>query len=140
MCIAKALQILKANSSRFIEEHGINFDWQVGYGAFSVCKSQIERVKQYIANQKELHRKQNFEEEFIALLKAHGVDLRPKVCFWLTRIRCRASGARNSRDDYPAFHAGLSLSRPYGPAVNDQTPARFTPQSGPRSSVSARDA
>lgn len=81
MSVAKALQILKANSSRYIEEHGVNFDWQQGYGAFSVCKSQIERVKQYISNQKEHHQKRNFEEEFLALLEAHAVDYDSRYVF-----------------------------------------------------------
>jgi REP element-mobilizing transposase RayT len=34
--VAKAVQILKANSSRWMGEHGIDFAWQEGYGAFSV--------------------------------------------------------------------------------------------------------
>jgi REP element-mobilizing transposase RayT len=81
MALARAMQTLKANSSRFIEDHGINFDWQQGYGAFGVCQSQLERVKQYIANQKEHHKKRSFEEEFIALLKAHNVNYDPRYVF-----------------------------------------------------------
>ena len=37
--VAKAVQVLKANSSRSISEHGIDFAWQEGYGAFSVSAS-----------------------------------------------------------------------------------------------------
>lgn len=81
MPLAKAIQTLKANSSRFVSSHGIEFDWQEGYGAFAVCQSQLETVKRYIANQKEHHRRRNFEEEFIALLKAHGVEYDPRYVF-----------------------------------------------------------
>jgi REP element-mobilizing transposase RayT len=81
MLLSKALQILKANSSRFIARHGIDFDWQEGYGAFSVSQSQLANVKRYIANQKEHHKRRNFEDEFIALLKAHNVEYDPKYVF-----------------------------------------------------------
>ena len=81
MLLSKPMQTLKANSSRFIESHGIDFDWQQGYGAFSVSQSQLASVKRYIANQKEHHKKRNFEEEFIALLKAHKVDYDPRYVF-----------------------------------------------------------
>jgi len=81
MTVAKAMQTLKSNSSRFIESHGIDFDWQEGYGAFSVSQSQLATVKRYIAKQKEHHRKRSFEEEFIAFLKAHNVDYDPRYVF-----------------------------------------------------------
>jgi REP element-mobilizing transposase RayT len=81
MTVAKAVQTLKSNSSRFIESHGVDFDWQEGYGAFSVSQSQLATVKRYIASQKEHHRKRSFEEEFIAFLKAHKVDYDPRYVF-----------------------------------------------------------
>ena len=81
MSIAKGMQTLKANSSRFIESHSIDFDWQEGYGAFSVSQSQLAKVKRYISIQKEHHRKRSFEEEFIELLKAHNVDYDPRYVF-----------------------------------------------------------
>ena len=34
--LSKAVQTFKANSSRWIGEHGIDFAWQHGYAAFSV--------------------------------------------------------------------------------------------------------
>jgi hypothetical protein len=39
MAPAKAVQVLKANSSRWIRQHGIAFAWQEGYGAFSGSRS-----------------------------------------------------------------------------------------------------
>src|SRR5690349_3624680 len=55
--LIKAVQVLKANSSRCIGEHRINFAWQEGYGAFSVSASQREAVRAYIRNQGEHHKK-----------------------------------------------------------------------------------
>ncbi len=67
---ATAVQKLKANSSRFL---GADFGWQEGYGVFAVSASQLEVVERYIAKQREHHQKHTFEEEFAALLCAHGL-------------------------------------------------------------------
>jgi REP element-mobilizing transposase RayT len=67
------IQKLKANSSRWMGEHGLNFEWQKGYAAFSVSPSQVETVKAYIRNQEQHHRVRTFEEEFVALLKKSGI-------------------------------------------------------------------
>jgi putative transposase len=73
MGVAEAVQKLKANSSRWLGEQGVAFQWQEGYGVFSVSPSLLDTVKTYIRNQKEHHRKRNFEEEFRALLDKSGV-------------------------------------------------------------------
>ena len=72
--IAKAVQILKANSSRWMNEHpGVRFAWQEGYFACSVSRSQTATVRKYIANQKEHHRKMDSAKEFELLLRKHGL-------------------------------------------------------------------
>ena len=81
LTVAKAMMDLKANSSRWMNEQGVRFSWQKGYGAFSVSASQVDAVKKYIKNQKEHHRKRNFEEEFIVFLKKYHVDYDPKYVF-----------------------------------------------------------
>jgi putative transposase len=73
MTVAEAVQKLKANSSRWLREQGVDFQWQEGYGAFSVSPSLIEAVQHYIRNQKEHHHKRSFEEEFRAILDKSGV-------------------------------------------------------------------
>jgi putative transposase len=73
LSLAEAVQKLKANSSRWFGERGISFEWQKGYGAFSVSPSLLSTVQAYIRNQKQHHRKRNFEEEFLLLLKKSGV-------------------------------------------------------------------
>jgi putative transposase len=73
MPIAEATQKLKANSSRWLGEQGLEFQWQEGYGAFSVSPSFVETVKKYIRNQEEHHRRRSFEEEFKLLLEKSGI-------------------------------------------------------------------
>lgn len=78
MTLAKAMQELKANTSRWLRETCRDFQWQEGYGAFSVSQSQRARVTEYIAHQAEHHRTKSFEQEFVALLQKSGIsyDLR----------------------------------------------------------------
>jgi putative transposase len=76
--IAKAVQVLKANSSRWMNEHpGVaRFEWQEGYFACSVSRSLLSNVRRYIENQAERHRSMNSSEEFELLLKKHALQVR----------------------------------------------------------------
>jgi len=76
--LSEAIRDLKANSSRWMSQTNGEFSWQKGYGTFSVSASQVPTVKAYIRNQAEHHRKRNFDEEFLALLKKSGIDYDPK--------------------------------------------------------------
>jgi hypothetical protein len=51
-----------------------HFEWQEGYAAVSVGPSQVERIRRYIANQEEHHRKVSFADEWTKLLKAMRQD------------------------------------------------------------------
>jgi putative transposase len=77
LCVSDAARIFKANSSRFLGEHGVSFSWQEGYGAFGVSESNKTSVVNYIATQAEHHKTRSFAEEFIALLKKHNVGFDP---------------------------------------------------------------
>jgi putative transposase len=81
MSLASAINLFKANSSRFLHESGLAFQWQNGYGAFSVSTSQLDKVTTYIHNQHEHHKKMTFEDEFLALLKKAGVLFDPAHVF-----------------------------------------------------------
>ena len=73
--LAVVLRQTKRGSSMWIHQHGITrFEWQEGYGAFTVSPSQVETVKRHIANQQEHHRKKTFEEEYVELLRLSGVE------------------------------------------------------------------
>jgi putative transposase len=77
MPLSKAVQILKGCSSKWLSDTGVagnNFAWQEGYGAFSVSASQTTNVIEYIADQRAHHAKRDYEEEFLELLKRHGIS------------------------------------------------------------------
>ena len=75
MPLAKAVQLLKGGSSKWLNETiKPRFEWQQGYGAFSVSISQQDQTVAYINTQQEHHRKRNFEDEFVAFLKKHKID------------------------------------------------------------------
>jgi REP-associated tyrosine transposase len=81
LALSKAVQLLKGGSSQWVGEHGREFAWQEGYGAFSVSKSNINAVVKYVARQEAHHRKISFEDEFIALLEKHEIEYDPKYVF-----------------------------------------------------------
>jgi len=77
ICLADLMEDIKRNSSRWIKTIDIyykDFAWQGGYAGFSVSPSKVEAVKKYIANQKNHHKKQTSQDEYIQFLKEHGVD------------------------------------------------------------------
>jgi REP element-mobilizing transposase RayT len=74
---AKIAQLIKGGSSAWIREAlpGMKgFGWQDGYGAFTVSKSNLPSVTEYIQHQREHHRTRSFQEEYRALLKRHGIE------------------------------------------------------------------
>ena len=79
--VAKAVLTIKSNSSRWAGEQGQEWSWQQGYAALSVSASQIPTVVRYIQNQEAHHRKMSFDDEFVALLKKHGVEFDRKFVF-----------------------------------------------------------
>jgi REP element-mobilizing transposase RayT len=81
LTLAQAISLIKANSSRWIGEHGMRFAWQEGYGGFGVSKSNRGVVEKYIANQEKHHKRMTFEREFLGLLKKHEIEFDPKYVF-----------------------------------------------------------
>lgn len=81
MSVAETVQKLKANSSRWLGEHGIDFQWQEGYGVFSVSPSMLNTVQAYIRHQEEHHRKRSFDDELRAFLDKSGVACDPERLF-----------------------------------------------------------
>ena len=79
VALAKAVQLMKGASSRWLNEtHTKHFEWQQGYGAFTLGISQKTQTIAYIQSQPEHHRKHSFEEEFIAFLKKNDVEYDPR--------------------------------------------------------------
>lgn len=79
--LTKLMEELKSHSSKWIKSQGgkyHDFYWQDGYGAFSVNHREVDRVKAYIEQQKEHHRKVTFREEYMAFLKEQQVEFNEK--------------------------------------------------------------
>lgn len=68
---------IKAGSSKWQNQKNAKatrFEWQVGYGAFSVSESQLSRVRKYIQTQEAHHARISFKDELIALLTRQGIE------------------------------------------------------------------
>jgi len=68
---------LKACSSkRFNEQSGklTKFGWHDGYGAFTVGASTQQAVIRYIENQVQHHANEKFEEEYLRMRTAAGIQ------------------------------------------------------------------
>ena len=52
-----------------------DFQWQGGYGGFSVSPSHVEDLKHYIADQAEHHRRETFQDECRRICLNYGVEL-----------------------------------------------------------------
>lgn len=71
IALMKLVQEVKAHSSKWIKKKGSKYEhffWQDGYGAFSVCKNNLEHIKKYIRNQREHHKEIDFKNEFVKIL------------------------------------------------------------------------
>jgi REP element-mobilizing transposase RayT len=81
IALAEWIKELKRTSSVWMKEKGAQWDlfqWQAGYGAFSVSQSQCIRVQEYIDSQEEHHRLLSFQDEFRQLLRKHSVVFNEK--------------------------------------------------------------
>ena len=84
LAIMDVLRDIKAVSSKWINERQLShgrFEWQTGYGAFSVSQSLADVVRAYIRNQAEHHRQLAFKTEFITLLQRHEIEFDLKYVF-----------------------------------------------------------
>lgn len=77
MAVAKAVQLIKGGSSKWINDHleDRSFDWQDGYGAFTIGISQLQTTIRYIENQEKHHSRMSFEQELQRMLERHGLQL-----------------------------------------------------------------
>ena len=67
IALANIVEELKTSSSKWVKAQGrglANFDWQSGYGAFSVSSAVVDKVVEYITQQESHHRVASFQEEF----------------------------------------------------------------------------
>jgi putative transposase len=75
--ISNIVKLIKGESSFWINNQKIiinKFEWQDDYMAYSVSKSAVDKVRQYIMNQEEHHKKQTFAQEYEIFLKNYGAE------------------------------------------------------------------
>lgn len=82
--LSDLIRDIKSNSSKWVNENKMlsgRFEWQRGFGAFTLAQSQIHSVINYIRNQKDHHRVQSFRNEYIEILKQYEIDYKPEFLF-----------------------------------------------------------
>lgn len=88
MALSDLVQVLKKESTNFINDRkwvAGKFNWQEGYGYFSHSHSELDKVANYILNQKEHHRKKSFREEYLEILQRCEIDYKEEYLFeWIT--------------------------------------------------------
>ncbi|HRH46008.1 MAG TPA: IS200/IS605 family transposase [Pyrinomonadaceae bacterium] len=73
--IKQIMQLIKGESSFWINKNNLckqKFEWQNDYFAVSVSESAVDKVRNYIANQEEHHKKKSFADEFDNFLRKAG--------------------------------------------------------------------
>ena len=73
--ISKVAFLIKGESSHWVNVNKLiqgDFEWQDEYIAVSVSESQIDKIRNYIENQEEHHRKKSFKEEYDQFIKKYG--------------------------------------------------------------------
>ena len=84
LAVADVIREVKGSSSKWLhEQHASHqgFEWQKGYGAFTVSYDRAGTVSNYIRNHEEHHRTMSFQEEYESFLQRHGVEYRPESLF-----------------------------------------------------------
>ena len=75
--IDKILMLLKGESSYWINKNKLvreKFKWQEEYFAVSVSESAVNRVREYIKNQEEHHKKKSFQQEYNEFMRKYGFE------------------------------------------------------------------
>lgn len=75
--LSDLMKMVKHDSSKWINDKRLvqgKFSWQSGYGAFSYSKSDVPRIINYIKNQEAHHKKVEFQDEYLKLLKDFDVE------------------------------------------------------------------
>jgi REP element-mobilizing transposase RayT len=75
--IQKVMQLIKGESSYWINRNRLTkekFEWQDEYFAVSVSESMLDKVRDYIKNQEEHHRKKTFQDEYDEFISKYGFE------------------------------------------------------------------
>jgi len=75
--LSKVIQLIKGESSYWINKNKLTkykFEWAVEYFTVSISESHLPKVRSYIKNQGEHHRRKTWEEEYIKLITESGFE------------------------------------------------------------------
>jgi REP element-mobilizing transposase RayT len=75
--ISDVVKQIKGSSSHFINQQELipeKFSWQTGYAAYSVSESVVNKVFEYIQNQKTHHQKKTFQQEYDEFIQLVGFN------------------------------------------------------------------
>ena len=78
------VRAIKAKSSKWlktVDPYYDVFQWQEGYGAFSVSPSAMKRTTNYIFNQAEHHKTKTYRDEYGETLKTYGINYDERYAF-----------------------------------------------------------
>jgi hypothetical protein len=118
--ILEALRFIKSNSSGWVHDKWPrrSFAWQLGYGAFSVSKSNAPEVLMYIGNQDAHPRKHTLKGEFVDLLRKHEIDYENGIFGNSHVARVRALKLHRASNPQLALWAtGMASASPTTPSL-----------------------
>ncbi len=82
--IPDLVEAIKTSSNKWIKENGLSkfkFDWQIGYGAFTHARSQLDTVINYVLSQEEHHQQRPFRKEYLEMLRRNEIDFKAEYVF-----------------------------------------------------------
>lgn len=82
--LSDLIRDIKSNTSKWVNEKKWvpnKFEWQTGFGAFTVGQSQLETIMNYIIKQEEHHKTKTFRQEYMAFLDAYKIEFSQDYIF-----------------------------------------------------------
>lgn len=82
--LSNLVKEIKEHSTKYINGEGFvvgKFNWQEGFGAFSVSFRNVEQVVNYIKDQEKHHEVKSFKDEYLEFLKEQNIDFEEKYIF-----------------------------------------------------------
>jgi len=76
MTIAKVIQLIKGEAAFWANKNSLlktKLEWADEYLAVSVSESMLDKVRDYIKNQEEHHKKMTFKDEYDKFIKKFGL-------------------------------------------------------------------
>lgn len=84
IAISDLIRDIKRSSSLFINSQlnsYLKFNWQEGFGGFTVGYRDLDNVSKYILNQEEHHKSIKFRDEYLNTLKNEDIDFDSNFLF-----------------------------------------------------------